>query len=253
MADENKFEFSLSGYASLLTTAQWNQYEFISFGDVGEESGKVCLLRHDVDADPYAALLLAREEAKLGVKSTYFFMNRSPVYNVYSRCNHRVVQEIVNLGHWVGLHYDEGFFPDGRYTTVQWIDMEVDYMNSHFGVNIEAVSFHQPSEKVLDGEVRLSRYINTYDSDKLSEYSYLSDSNKTWKGDPPWKVFEAGRIEKLHLLVHPMWWVNGSSGDSCSVVWNNTIIRNFERMQEQLLDTERAYGGERRFSLKENG
>ena len=52
---------------------------------------------------------MAKIEHKFGVKATYFFMLRSPFYNIFTRANNEAVKEIIKLGHNIGLHYDEGY------------------------------------------------------------------------------------------------------------------------------------------------
>ena len=36
-------------------------------------------------------------------------MWRSPIYNLMGRESQKFVEEIINLGHSLGLHYDQGF------------------------------------------------------------------------------------------------------------------------------------------------
>ncbi|MCP4146328.1 MAG: hypothetical protein GY757_01135, partial [bacterium] len=144
--------FSTSGYRELLEIALHSGYRFLAFHDQERfEDGRYCLLRHDVEANPGAALNLAKTEHRLGIRSTYFFMLRSPLYNLMSRCNHRTVQEILELGHWLGLHFDGGFLPDER-RLEELVDIETGILHRLFDVEIKTVSFHQPCRKVLSGE-----------------------------------------------------------------------------------------------------
>ncbi len=106
-------EFSKTGYQTLLETALDAGYRFIPFDNtLHSKQGKCCLLRHDVDVDLGAALEIAKVESVLGIRSTFFLMLRSPLYNLMGRTNSRIVQEIIQLGHWIGLHYDGGFCLD---------------------------------------------------------------------------------------------------------------------------------------------
>lgn len=139
-------------------------YEFLAFDDLSRfEDKKVCLLRHDIDVDLGAALEIAKIEATLGVRSTYFVMLRSPVYNLLGRANTRLLQEILSLGHWLGLHYDEAFIPDETLNVNERITWEAEVVGKIFGVKIGSVSFHQPSDRVLRGEVKPASFVTTYD------------------------------------------------------------------------------------------
>ena len=108
----------------MIRLAQERGYNFINFNDVkfiSENSkdttydlisnynkGQI-LLRHDVDVNLSAAAKMASAEHKLGVKTTYFLMWRSPCYNLMSRSSQKYVEKILTLGHSIGLHYDHGF------------------------------------------------------------------------------------------------------------------------------------------------
>ncbi len=66
-------------------------------------------------------------------------MTRSPFYNVFSRHNHRFIQEIVSLGHGIGLHYDQGFdLNDGRPVS-ELINLEVTFLEEMFNCKISSL------------------------------------------------------------------------------------------------------------------
>src|SRR2546425_7522821 len=139
-------DFSLDGFRRLLQAGLDNDYAFVPFEDhESYDAERVCLLRHDVDSDPGAALAMARVEAELGVVATYFFMLRSPLYNVFGRANHELVEAVLDLGHRLGLHYDPGFEPRAGRTHTGEISVELDVLERMFGVRPGAVSFHQAS------------------------------------------------------------------------------------------------------------
>lgn len=248
---DRKKSFTLSAYRDLLETAINSDYKFMAFHDPERFDGnKNCLLRHDIDADLGAAVEIAKIEANLGVGATYFLMLRSPIYNLMGRENTRLVQEIIGLGHWLGLHYDEGFYPDTRYKTEEWIALEAGILSRMFGKKIETISFHQPSQNVLNGGIKLKRFVNTYDKNDLPDYFYISDSNMLWKHDP-YDVFSRSLHRRIHLLIHPLWWNTTMPNLPAQVVWNNAILANLYRSQRQMLATERAFGNPRRFSIEE--
>ena len=85
----------------------------------GSPEGKALLLRHDVDSNLGGALLLARVEADLGLRSTYFFLppgdygSLSNYYGtvvdgriVHSESFLEGMRELRDLGHELGIHND---------------------------------------------------------------------------------------------------------------------------------------------------
>lgn len=236
--------FSLESYAQMLSAALNNGYQF-KFFDERQLPGRLCLLRHDIDADPTAALLMGEVEESLGVNATYFFMIRSPLYNLFSRSTDRSVRTLISMGHRIGLHYDEGYQPrNGNLNAL--IDFEIEVVEKNFECTIDSVSFHQPSVRVLNNEVKIGK-INTYDKQDMENIHYISDSNMFWKQPHPRELFEDAAFERVQLLTHPLWWVG--EGEHTNEKWNAAIKRNFKREQIQLLATEGAYGGERSMEL----
>lgn len=240
--------FTKTGYRDLLRTLIAEQFAFSTFDHRNRSAdNKTCLLRHDIDADLGAALEMARIEQAEGVHATYFLMLRSPLYNLFGRSNTKIVQEIIRLGHAIGLHYDEGFRSMDQQPTEELISMEADILEKFFGQKITVVSFHQPGENILQGRLKLQRFLNTYDADDLKGFMYLSDSNKVWKTEPT-TLIKSGTCQKLQLLIHPLWWMHENESTTQDA-WNRAILANWERSQEQLVATERAYGAPRHFKI----
>ncbi len=257
--------FNLATYCDLLKRGISAGYKFIGFPEV-DHSGQavsrhanLCLLRHDVDADIAAALIMAKIERQLDVSATYFFMLRSPLYNLMGRQNHIMVEEILDLGHSIGLHYDQGFDAQRNWSTARTataIEEEAQWIATQFDTKVSAVSFHQPSSKILQENIDTGALINTYDHRRLINFDYFSDSNRQFKladlamGDIP-NSMSAFSPRNLQLLIHPMWWVYEDR--STDAVWNCVIKSNLQRMQEQLIETERAYGSPRLFDISMSG
>lgn len=224
-------------------------YRFLAFDDPERHSSaRVCLLRHDVDADMHAAARMAEIEAEIGVRSTYFLMVRSPLYNLFSRANQELASFIVQQGHFIGVHYDQAGAPK-HLTGRESILFEAAMLARTLDVRISVVSFHQPGADVLRGEVDTGHLVNTYSKSDLHGFCYISDSNRQWRSHDPAKVFRDQEVARLHLLVHPMWWMHGDRR-STEEVWDAVLLGNFERAQTQLLATERAYGAKRRILVE---
>lgn len=242
--------FNLDTYKEMLRAALAAGYIFEPFEVVSGQSKETsCLLRHDIDVDLGAALRMAQIEHELGIKSTYFLMTRSPVYNLMSRSGNSFAREIIKLGHHIGLHYDQGYYPGEHMPEASWITWESELLERLLNVEVKVVSFHQPSPTVLEGKVDTGSRLNTYTHPRKSGFHYISDSNRVWAKEHPTTVFEQKLYPKLQLLIHPMWWVYGQY-DTTEGVWDHAILQNISYMQDQVFNTERAYGPLRVFSSK---
>jgi hypothetical protein len=181
--------FDMRGYEELLEAAQAGGYAFRAF-DKDPEPGDL-FLRHDVDLSLEAALSMARAEADMGVRATYFLMTRSVFYNLASAEGEGALAELRALGHAVGHHavhphvdLDERFDP-----VVAWHNPDPEYMRAPVGsaVNVMAEPWFDPEH-------------------------YRSDSNQHWRSGSPVDGLRRGEPEWLQLLVHPeIWFFPGAS------------------------------------------
>lgn len=78
-------DFTIEKYQELLEALQRHKHHRI---------------RHDVDARPLFSLRVAKEEAKMGIKTTYYF--RSMHFTSHSE----TIKAIAGLGHEIGYHYE---------------------------------------------------------------------------------------------------------------------------------------------------
>jgi hypothetical protein len=243
-------EFSPRSYDAVLAAIRERGFGFHGFSDVVDgrvPDGKICLLRHDVDVSMDFALDMARQEARHGVRSTYFVMLRSPMYNLLSRRASDALREMVKLGHEIGLHFDAAYSQGEERSPQEWIAFEMRTLEALAGARVAAFSFHQPTSEIIARRIEVAGAINTYHPAHLPGFKYISDSNRVWREYDPFQLLEAG-FGKIQLLFHPIWWM-------CDLVdvercWDEAIRRNFAGMQRQLLETERAYGHERKLTLE---
>jgi hypothetical protein len=247
------FDFNVNGYTNLLSFLVEEGYTFNCFSEANSTQGKVCLLRHDIDADLNAASLMAKIESTMGISSTYFLMLRSPIYNLFARHNDVYVKNILSLGHQIGLHYDFGFL-DPYIDHRNYIDLQCHFLENNFNTKISAVSFHQPISVSLQGQINTGNRINTYSDVDLNSFNYFSDSNRVFTLNKLLENSKRGLYEatsdlprKIQLLIHPMWWIYDQK--STFDVWNKVIESNFIDSQKQLLETERAYGTKRSINI----
>lgn len=104
-------DFTLSQFNHLLLALLKRGYHFLRYKDyqsttVNLQSSIVnhhstILFRHDVDRLPQNALQTAKIEYELGIKGTYYFRIVPKSYNI------KIMQQIANLGHEIGYHYED--------------------------------------------------------------------------------------------------------------------------------------------------
>lgn len=242
-------DFTIKGYRALLNEGLNAGYKFLSFDDpLKKKYPKVCLLRHDIDNNLNLALKMANIEKSLGIRATYLFMLRSPSYNLFTKTNYKIVKKIIQMNHWVGLHYHEISYKGYR-NIEALIEKEIEVISSLFSIKMNIVSIHQPKVHILNGKFKTSKFTNTYDKNKFQDFRYISDSNKIWKDRHPYHIFKEVIYPRIQLLIHPMWWMSEKNLQTPQI-WNKIILSNLENMQKELLLTEKAFGNKRKFLVK---
>jgi hypothetical protein len=189
----------------MLATAR-RAYSFEPFGTTSEVPH--VLWRHDVDFSPHRALRLAQIEAEEGVRATYFPYLHSELYNLLEADVFARIRSIVELGHWLGLHFDPGFYGIQREKELhKKLELERDLLAELVGRPVEAISFHNPttSDLVIDHD-RLAGMTNAYGRTISENYAYVSDSNGYWRHSRLPDVLTAAEERRLHVLTHPEWW-----------------------------------------------
>lgn len=248
-SSESDFLFCTDTFVEVLHVLKQRDYHFLTFSDVLENNPrmkKTCLLRHDVDVSMDLALQMAHVEHEQGVRSTYFVMLRSPMYNILSRHGSAALAELTALGHEIGLHFDAGCQPSPGKSMSDELVFELGILEELAGCAVKAFSFHQPTDEIINLCLRLPGLINTYNHDQLAGYKYISDSNRLWRDQNPFQLITSG-VDHLHILLHPIWWMCPDKDvKSC---WDRAIKMNFAASQAQLISTERAYGPAREIIL----
>ena len=97
-------DFTLTIYKKLLTSLQSAGYVFFTFEEYlkKEATAAQCvILRHDIDAKACNALAVAKVEAALGIRASYYF-------RIVPQSNQpEIIKQIVAMGHEIGYHYED--------------------------------------------------------------------------------------------------------------------------------------------------
>ena len=233
--------FTHEDYRDILRRALAAGYRFASFAELRQDGppSKRCFMRHDCDNDLVAAAAMAEIEAAEGLSATHFLMLRSAMYNLLAPENIQLAKRIVACGQMIGLHFDasERATRSGGDVASE-VDRQRDLLSGELGVPVDAVSFHQPDEAILNGRVKIN-CINTYDAKDMSGVYYISDSNLSFRGGDPRALFDRGEHDNIQVLVHPEWWT--VSPMSLMDKWATMLRNNIELMQKSLLEREKTY------------
>ena len=118
-----------------------------------------------------------------------------------------MVERLLRSGQDIGLHFmGELCADDSAGALIEKVQIEAAWLEREFGTRINAVSFHQPTRRILDGALAIEGLVNTYNSSQMGGYFYVSDTNMQWRHEHPAEIFSGGLHPRLQLLVHPIWW-----------------------------------------------
>ena len=190
-------------FEELISTFLEKGYRFVKFDEFNENLNSQIILRHDVDFCVQHAFEMADLEYSLGVSSTYYFLLSSDSYNLLSDKNVKAVNNILAMGHSIGLHFDPTPYED-EYTG---FERELKFFEDTFGP-MSSMSFHRPSDKILEGVDWLpSQLIGAYQNKYFKEIAYISDSGGSFRFGHPFDHKAFIGKQNIQLLIHPIWWM----------------------------------------------
>lgn len=201
--------FTLKHYEEICNIIIKSQYKICFFNNCSSVYKNILILRHDIDQSLEQSIKMATIENEYNIKSTFFIWLRSPFYNIFEKKYSDIVYEIINLNHQIGLHFDESVYKiDNEIDLNQYIEKEINFIKTYFNINIYAVSMHRPSKWLLNNDVKLNKYVNIYEKRFFKDFKYLSDSRRQWREGCICNKIDVNRYNKLHILIHPFWWVS---------------------------------------------
>ena len=206
-------DFTYNAYRELIYELKDHQYNITDYHHY-DTVDRPCILRHDIDQSPQQAFSLARVEKELGVTSTYFVLLTSDFYNVVSEENRKTLHEIAEMGHTIGLHFDEMAYSDDssdkdsqeiKKQLIERIQYEAELLSGILSMKIDTVSMHRPSKLCLESDLQIPGMINSYGKKFFNDFKYLSDSRHHWREDVLGHI-RTESYERLHILTHAFWY-----------------------------------------------
>lgn len=155
-------KFTYSSYRELISLLRQGGYSFTDYHTYEDVEHPV-ILRHDIDYSIEKAVTLATLEQELRVKSTWFVLVTGDFYNVASRHSRECLFRIKNMGHEIGLHFDETAYGplDGESMTAA-ILKERELLQDVTESEVGTVSMHRPSKWVLEANLKIPGMVNSY-------------------------------------------------------------------------------------------
>lgn len=240
MTSKPQYEFSLSSYRDLLKSFVSSGWTFETFRVMQAPPVRrpTVVMRHDVDAELHFLEPFLEVEMQCAVKSTYFVMLESPLYNPFSPEGRRILQLITDRGHEIGLH----FFGE-IHAGLDKSDLEREILRqierlSHLTERqIHAFSFHQPTQMMIDSDLNLPGIVNTYHSTTMGHFTYVSDTNMDWRPANPNDLMKSASTN-LQLLIHPLWWL--TKGSTPAERWKHVLKTLSVAQAQHLIERERT-------------
>lgn len=227
--------FTYEAYCNMINLLQQKSYPIVGYKE-GATMDRCAILRHDVDTSLDKAVELAEVETKIGVKSTYFILLTTDLYNAASLRGQQSVRRILELGHEVGLHFDETLYQDLDLNNMAIaVKREAEILSHMCKFEITTVSMHRPSRKMLDCDFQVPGLINAYGKTFFRDYKYVSDSRRNWR-EPVLDVIASDAYPRLHILTHPFWYQTTDSdiGSTVKQFVNNANRERYESLKDNI-------------------
>lgn len=227
---------SLATYRELLELALHEEWTFCRYTADLSSVPRALLLRHDVDYSLDLAVEMARVNASLGVRGTFFLLVRSNVYNLLAPRNLHQARTLLDLGQWIGLHFAAlDPVPECAEQVVSLVQREMDLYRRELPQTEPVVAWHNPAQVWLDryAELEIPDLVNVYRAPFTKAIVYRSDSNLRHTAADFEKLLRDGNLRQLHLLFHPLNWVVGG-GDMVEILagtWRQVIAEREEEFR----------------------
>lgn len=202
-------DFTPAAYRALLAALLERGYEIRDYADA-DPGKRHLILRHDIDMSLEAALPIAEIEKGLGLKAHYFVLLRTEMYNLFSEAARRVLRQLRELGHEIGLHLDASLYASDPAALQQAAAEECVALEAATGAPVRTISFHRPLKALLGYAEALAGRPHAYQPRFFTQMGYCSDSRGAWHHGHPLDHAAVREGRALQLLTHPIWWTQES-------------------------------------------
>jgi hypothetical protein len=193
------------------------------------------IVRHDVDFSLELAYKFSRYELKHNIKSTYYILMTSNLYNVFSSESKKIILEMIKDGFEIGLHFDPTVYGNLQLNDLtEKMNYEVDMFERFYNTKIYSYSMHNPS---LSGVyIEHNNLINAYNNEIFDDNSYISDSSFSFRNKNPFQFLKNSEKYKIQFVTHPI----------------HFFCENMMSYKEQIKYIERIYSTKIHLSFKGN-
>lgn len=199
-------EFTWNAYEELIRLIKREGYRVVQYHESKNMDAPCVILRHDIDNSVEKALQMAVREMNLGVSSTFFVLLTSEFYNVASAASGKMLREMNQMGHRIGLHFDESiYFGKTDNEIKDAAEKERMILEQILEIPIREISMHRPSKRALEADWNFSTMINSYGKEFFHNFKYVSDSRMHWREDVT-AIIGSHEYDKLHILTHAFWY-----------------------------------------------
>jgi len=171
--------FTYSDYKNLLSGFQRNGFNLCNISNFDKSPPKKIGLRHDVDFFLEGTLKIAEIENNLNISSTYYVLVNG-YYNLLLEENKKIIFNLLEMGHEIGLHYDLSSYPTDYKNAYDQLIWEVKFLEKLARTHVTTIVSHQPFINFNDPFVSLSEYLNP---SVFTDIVYISDSCRAWRDD----------------------------------------------------------------------
>jgi peptidoglycan/xylan/chitin deacetylase (PgdA/CDA1 family) len=175
-----------------------------------EETGPLTLWRHDCDMSLHRARRIAEIDAEYGVLSTFFILPHSDFYNILELAQTKIIREIVEMGHEVGLHLDVEYHlaTSSTFDFETAIKKDLNLLEDVAEKKIDVFSYHNPTQDMLKFDSdSYADLINCYSRTIKENIDYGSDSNGYWRHQAIPEILQDSNKTRIQILTHPEWWI----------------------------------------------
>ena len=181
-------DFTLHTYKDLLDSLEKEGYSFIYFRHYMEMKSdvlpqKFIILRHDIDKDPSSSLVTAILEQELGIVGSYY------VRAVPESWDEKIIQQIANLRHEIGYHYESMTTCNGN-MDMAFADFKMNLDKFRQFVPVTTICMHGSPRSKWDSRDLWEKFDyktlgiigEPYFDIDFSKVFYLTDTGRRWDG-----------------------------------------------------------------------